>query len=281
MILLENSKVIFDVHIDSLYYPVVSGSSVHDEYQAFDAEIDAIYKKLNSLWTEFQQADSRGDTAIANEIETQMETLYETVEATQLKFLDENPASYVAPFVAQSLHYQKEAKEIEELLAKLDPMLDATTLVASMKKRVEVLKSVAVGKTAPDFTQNDPEGNPISLSSLKGSYLLIDFWASWCGPCRRENPNIVRAYEKYHDKGFEILGVSLDNSRENWLRAIEDDKLTWYHVSDLGYWSNQAAALYGISSIPSSLLLDPEGVIIAKNLKGKDLHEELEKLLAP
>ena len=281
MLYLENSRVNLSVHVDSLYSPVVTGSSVHDEYMDYQSRIDAIYDKLNSLWAEFQQADLNGDTAIASEIENQMESVHKTVEETKLKFVDDNPASYVSPWVVQSLHYGKEAWEIEELLARLDPVLDPTTIVQSMKKRVEVLKSVAVGKIAPDFTQNDPDGNPLSLSSLQGNYLLIDFWASWCGPCRRENPNIVAAYAAYHDKGFDILGVSLDNSREKWLQAIQDDNLTWNHVSDLSYWSNEAAALYGISSIPSSLLLDPEGKIIAKNLRGKDLHAELEKLLAP
>ena len=281
MLFLENSRINLSVHVDSLYYPNVSGSAVHDEYTALEGQIDAIYERMDALWAEYQQASASGDTAIANELNAQMESVYETIGETQMAYLNENPSSYIAPYVVQSLHYGKEAEEIEDLLAKLDPILESTTLVGSMKKRVEVLKNVAVGKMAPDFTQNDPEGNPVSLASLRGNYLLIDFWASWCGPCRRENPNIVAAYSKYHEKGFDILGVSLDNSKERWLQAIEADRLTWNHVSDLKYWSNEAAAIYGISSIPSSLLLDREGKIIAKNLKGKDLHSELEKLLTP
>lgn len=281
MLFLENSRINLSVHVDSLYYPSVTGSGVHEEYTEFQDGIDAIYDKMDALWAEYQHANASGDTAIANELNMQMESVYETIGTTQMAFLDKNPTSYIAPFVVQSLHYGKEAEEIQDLLAKLDPVLESTTLVSSMKRRVEVLKSVAIGKIAPDFSQNDPEGNPVSLSSLRGNYLLIDFWASWCSPCRRENPNIVAAYSKYHEMGFDILGVSLDNSKERWLQAIQFDRLAWNHVSDLKYWSNEAAAMYGISSIPSSLLLDPEGKIIAKNLKGKDLHSKLEELLVP
>ncbi len=151
--------------------------------------------------------------------------------------------------------------------------------LGTLARRVELLKNVAVGMPAPEFIQNDPLGNPVSLSSFRGKYLLIDFWAAWCPPCRAENPKVVSAYQKYNDKGFEVLGVSLDKSRERWLKAVQDDGLAWTQVSDLKYWSNEAAALYGISSIPSNLLLDPDGVIIKKNLRGDDLHSALAALL--
>ena len=281
MIFLENSAISVNGHADTLWKPEITGSAVQDEYVAYQEQIQAIYDKLNKLWEEFKAAETKGDAAIAEELEAQMDEVYESVGVAQEKYVEENPASYVAPFVVQSLHYGKEANEIEEMLNKLDPALEATTLVSSMRKRVEVLKKVAIGEIAPDFTQNDPDGNPVALSSLRGNYLLVDFWAAWCGPCRRENPNIVEAYNKYHEKGFDILGVSLDNSKDDWLKAIEDDKLTWHQVSDIKGWGNEAAQMYGISSIPSSLLLDPDGKIIAKNLRGEDLHIKLEELLAP
>jgi peroxiredoxin len=127
---------------------------------------------------------------------------------------------------------------------------------------------------------NDTNGNPVSLSSKFGQkLLLVDFWASWCGPCRQENPNVVKVYGKFHDKGFDVFGVSLDQDKENWLKAIADDKLTWTHVSDLQYWNNAAAKLYAVNSIPSNFLLDQNGTIIGRNLRGEDLEKKVSEVL--
>jgi thiol-disulfide isomerase/thioredoxin len=125
---------------------------------------------------------------------------------------------------------------------------------------------------------NDLNGNPLLLSSLYGKYLLVDFWASWCGPCRRENPNVVAAYKRFHEKGFDILGVSFDKEKDKWQQAVKDDRLAWNHVGDLKGWGNAAGKLYAINSIPANVLLDPEGIIIAKNLREKELHSFLEAL---
>jgi len=143
---------------------------------------------------------------------------------------------------------------------------------------VEKIKLTAVGQPAPEISLPDPQGKIVPLSSMKGKYVLVDFWAKWCGPCRQENPNVVRAYKTYKDKGFTVYGVSLDRSREDWLQAIQQDNLTWTHVSDLKYWQSEAAKTYNITGIPFSLLLDPNGVIIAKNLRGAALHAKLEEI---
>lgn len=143
---------------------------------------------------------------------------------------------------------------------------------------VESMKKTAVGQVAPEIALPNPEGQVVKLSSLRGNYVLLDFWAKWCGPCRRENPNVVKAFNKYKDKGFTVFGVSLDRSKEDWLQAIQEDKLTWTHVSDLKYWQSEAAKTYNITGIPFSLLLDKEGKIIAKNLRGPALEEKLAEI---
>ena len=145
---------------------------------------------------------------------------------------------------------------------------------------VEKMKLTAVGQPAPEISLPNPQGEIVKLSSMKGQYVLVDFWAKWCGPCRQENPNVVRAYQKYKDKGFTVFGVSLDRSKADWLQAIEQDNLTWTHVSDLKYWQSEAAKTYNITGIPFSLLLDPNGVIIAKNLRGAALHQKLAEIFA-
>ena len=279
MIFLENSQMGFTAHADTLWKPAITGSAVHDEYSTFQESLSEIYAKARELYSSYQEAERAGDEDTAKKIGEKMDAVYDEVEEYQQAYLDENPASYIAPYIVQNLHYGKEADEIEDMLAKLDPSLQASSLVGNVTRTMEILKNVAIGMPAPDFTQNDSLGNPVSLSSFRGKYLLIDFWAAWCGPCRAENPNVVKAHEKYADKGFEILGVSLDHSRDNWLKAVKNDGLTWTQVSDLKYWSNEVAALYGIVSIPGNLLLDPDGVIIRKQLRGDDLHSALEELL--
>ncbi len=151
-------------------------------------------------------------------------------------------------------------------------------VAAQIRSSIEKERSFMVGGTPPDFTQAAPDGSAISLSDLRGKVVLIDFWASWCGPCRRENPNVVRLYQKYKDKGFEIIGVSLDRSRERWLQAIDQDGLDWVHVSDLKHWQNEVAKLYNVSSIPQTFLVDTEGRIIGKNLRGQRLANKLSEI---
>ena len=155
-----------------------------------------------------------------------------------------------------------------------------TELVEALQRKIKqvAMASGGGGGMAPDFKQATPEGPEMSLSDLRGKYVLVDFWASWCGPCRRENPNVVRVYQKYNQKGFEVLSVSLDSNRDRWLAAIEKDNMTWHHISDLGGWGNSAAKLYGVRSIPRTFLVDPEGRIIASNLRGPALEAKLAEI---
>jgi len=194
--------------------------------------------------------------------------------------LSEHPASPVsAYFVVKDFAYKLNLEEMKSVRSKLDASLDGTSYVQQIESMIDRMEKVQVGSEAPDFTLPDVNGNLVSLSSFRGKYLLVDFWAAWCPDCRKENPNIVSAWEKYKNKNFAVLGVSLDRNRDQWLAAIEKDKLSWTQVSDLKYWSSEAAVLYCIRWIPMSFLIDPNGKIVAIGLEGEELHNKLEELL--
>ncbi|MCD8192951.1 MAG: AhpC/TSA family protein [Tannerellaceae bacterium] len=189
------------------------------------------------------------------------------------------PNSPVSAFYLYRYHtYQMPLDELKATRAKLSPTLNNTAYVADLDQIIERLENVQIGKMAPEFTLPDPDGNPVSISDFRGQYVLLDFWAAWCPPCRRENPNIVKAFQEYKDKNFTIVGVSLDYNRNNWLKAIEDDNLTWTHVSDLKFWDSEVPELYGVRAIPDNFLLDPEGKIIGRNITGEKLHETLAEI---
>lgn len=194
----------------------------------------------------------------------------------------EHPASLVSAYALyRDYSYRLSPEEIRNNLALFDPSLRETHYVEVLEDLAATLDKVHVGKQAPDFLLNDPDGNPVQFSDHLGKeqYLLLDFWASWCGPCRRENPHLVKAYQTYHDKGFDIFAVSLDKNRDSWLAAIEKDSLTWTHVSDLAHWDSAPAKLYGVRGIPANFLIDRDGIIVAKNLRDDELQETLNNLL--
>ena len=191
-----------------------------------------------------------------------------------------HPASPVAAyFVVKDFAYKLDLEGMKAVRVQLDASLAGSEYVNQIESMISRMEKVQVGSIAPDFTLPDVDGNPVSLSSFRGKYVLVDFWAAWCPDCRKENPNIVAAWEKYKDKNFAVLGVSLDRKRDQWLAAIEKDNLTWTQVSDLKYWDSEAAVLYCIRWIPMSFLIDPEGKIVSIGLEGKELHNKLEELL--
>jgi peroxiredoxin len=240
-----------------------------------------VFLEEGKITAEIDTAKYLSASVITGSKSNDLFTAYKKQKNVDVKaFIQQNPASIVSAYVLyRDFSYRLSPEQIKENLDLLDPSLQQTPYVAVLKELVGVLNTVAIGKKAPEFTSLDASGKPFSLSQLRGKYVLVDFWAAWCGPCRRENPNVVSAYQKYHSKGFEVLGVSLDKSKADWIKAIKDDELTWTHVSDLKYWDSAPAKLYGVRAIPSNVLIDPNGLIIARNLRGEELHKKLDELL--
>ncbi len=279
---IENSDITIHGHADSLYMGSVSGSAAQGEYDSYKALLDETNAEMTKIYDNYRKARMDGNEELATSLEKELEALDTKQGEIKKEFIANNPASFVAPAVLSELAYYLEVDEMESLLGKLDTTLNKVQTVVTLKDRLVQLKAVAVGQKAPDFTLNDPDGNPISLSSKIGGQtklLLVDFWAAWCGPCRQENPNVVKVWKEYNKKGFDVFGVSLDRSREDWLKAIQDDNLTWTHVSDLKYWDCAPAKLYAVNAIPSNFLLDGNGVIVGHNLRGDALAQKVKEIL--
>jgi peroxiredoxin len=264
---------------DSLELAKVTGSKSNKAFEVLkEAEkpYDEKSRKLSNQYREYSKAkDKEGMKKISEEFDKLSE---EKNEKVYHKYLEENPESPIALYVLNRYAgYDLDAKKVEPLFKTLPASTRNLPSAVAFKKRIETAKKTGVGAYAMNFTQNDTLGKPVSLSSFKGKYVLLDFWASWCGPCRAENPNVVKAFNNYKDKNFTVLSVSLDQpgKKQSWLDAIHKDGLTWTHVSDLKFWDNAVAKQYGIRAIPQNLLLDPTGKIIAKNIRGEELNKKL------
>lgn len=262
----------------SISLPEVYGLTLNQEKSPVFLFLDA---EDTSVKVELDSASYYRNTRITG---SSASDLYEKYKAAGRDFaidafIRENPNSIVSTYLLyRNFAYRLEPEQIREYLALLHPSLQESAYGKNLKGYLVTLEKVKIGEKAPDFTLADTEDRPVKLSDHFGKYILLDFWAAWCGPCRKENPNVVEAFQKYKDKGFDVFGVSLDRTKEAWLKAIEKDKLTWTHVSDLIYWQSAPAALYGVRAIPANFLISPEGVIVAKNLRGEDLQAKLAEI---
>jgi peroxiredoxin len=266
---------------DSLPFSVVEGGQSQKDYMEYRMIISNLVGQQQRMQADYQAASQTGDNARMMAIQQEFQTLNTQYVSDMKSFIKTHPKSAMSAYIVGN-DFNNDNIAIEnviESLAYLDNSLAGNTYVKAANKKVDAIKGTMIGFKANNFTQNSPEGKPIKLSDFKGQYVLIDFWASWCKPCRMENPNVVSAYNRFKSKGFTVLGISMDNNKELWTAAIKADNLTWQHVSDLKGWGNEVGILYGVKGIPQNFLIDKEGKIVAKNLRGAELDEKLAEII--
>lgn len=260
---------------------LISGSKAQDDMQRLSSGQAPYYEKLNQIGKEAELKSQTGISpdSISALYRIPFRDVNRELVAFQRTYVKENPAAFASLLLIPSIAGSKfNFFEADSLLKSLSSGIQNSSTAKLVKDYIDSEKKTSLGAIAPDFALSDTSGKAIPLSSLKGKYVLLDFWAAWCGPCRQENPNVVNAYKQFKDKGFTVFGVSLDRDKKSWLAAIREDNLNWQHVSDLKYWGSAAAALYKVGSIPRNFLLDPNGKIIGRDLRGPDLLDKLNEL---
>ena len=272
--MLENANITVNAGQAGLTVTGSEGQKIYDQFMAINTTTQQEAMKLQQ---EYQAAN--GDQAKMQAVQEAYAKLMTDAQAKETELIKAHPDSYVSTFVIVYSMGQMEYEKLKERYNLLGEKAKASAQGKAIAAQIAKLESTAIGQIAPNFTITTPEGESISLYDIKGKVKLIDFWASWCGPCRGENPHVVEIYKEYHPKGLEIFGVSLDNNKEAWVKAIADDGLVWKHGSDLKGWQSAPAQLYSVSGIPHTVLLDENNKIIAKNLRGDELKQKIAELL--
>jgi peroxiredoxin len=279
---LENTNI--SIAGNQISNATIKGGPAQSDYLLLKSQLKSLEAKQMVLNEQVMRSfrnkkDDSTSKDAPNEFAPQLQLLYSEIGKIQNAFIQQHPDSYVSlDLINERNDGAVELEKLKRDLKRLSPRMKNTAIGKNLQVKLAMAEKTGIGQQALDFTQNNTEGKPVTLSLLRGKYVLVDFWASWCAPCREENPTVLKAYQKFKDKNFEIISISLDDKKEPWLKAIEADGLPWIQLSDLKGWKNSVARLYGVTSVPQNLLLDPNGKIVAKNLRGEELQMELDKI---
>ncbi len=277
LLFLGNEKISIEGDVEDLKSLKTKGSPINDDFANFQQNFNPMFAHLNEIGKLYSSPAAAGKMDSLSRV---YKKLVDSVENEEDQFIQARPSSYVSPFVLMVLiQLSQDIVREERRFNSLSSEVKGGYYGKMADNQIAGAKIGAVGTDALDFTQADTAGRPVSLSSFKGKYVLVDFWASWCGPCRAENPNVLATYSKFRNKNFTVLGISLDRTKDAWIKAIKDDRLTWTQISDLQFWNNAVAIKYHVTQIPTNLLVDPSGKIVGKNLRGQDLTNKLCELL--
>ena len=285
-IIIEEGNISIRAFKDSIAGSIMSGTETNDQFYELISMQRKFGKQITDVRIEFKDAQRSRDSVTINSLSELYQELVEKAQKIDPEFMDKYPESFVSLLLLEGM-YARQLKSPQETKAifdkfpvKVQNSEVGTKLNDALIKIIEVEKNTSIGSVAPNFSAPNPSGDILNLNDLKGKVTIIDFWAAWCKPCRVENPNVVAMYEKYHEKGLNIVGVSLDRREQDWLKAIEEDQLPWNHVSNLKSWQDPIAQLYNVRAIPATYVLDAEGKIVAKNLRGPALEAKVDELLS-
>lgn len=277
-LLLENAN--FSVTGVNIKDALIKGGPAQVDYSLFKGQLKPLEDQMKPLTKKMMQYMNEKNKPAQEELFPQLQALSKGMSQVRDDFFKKHPDSYVSLYLlSDGSGSVIDPLEFEPVFNTLSPRIRSSVIGKELSSRLKTAKKVDVGRPQIDFVQNDTEGKPVFLASYKGKYILLEFWASWCGPCRAENPNLVKAYHKFKDKNFEIIAVSLDHNKDLWLKAIAADGLPWIHVSDLNGVKNAVATMYDAKAVPQNFLIGPDGIILAKGLRGEELEKKLTELI--
>ncbi|MBU2996379.1 AhpC/TSA family protein [Cellulophaga baltica] len=280
-VVIENGTIDVDFHKDSLQFASISGTEQNELFSKFLDNSRTFAKRAMSMREDFEKARKSNDTATQQALQEESMEMQNQAKDFELNYIKENPNAYISALLLERVYANKSLteKEVTEIYDAFTPEIKATAVANRIKEQLEKTKKTAIGEKAPEFSAPTPNGEELALSQALGKKVtIVDFWAGWCKPCRAENPNLVRIYNKYKENGLSIVGVSLDKSEQEWKQAIEADGLEWNHVSNVQYF-DEIAQSYNVRAIPATFILDENGVIIAKDLRGEALESKIEELV--